>query len=259
MTPEQIRSRLLPVLEAIHAAAGGWTLGVCSREAGLRAGLSLQLEHCSLLGGSIADFLALPLPAQGRLLVICGDRCSDGGADAVMEQVRGAVGADRCRFVVILPLEVEQDRLVRIWRSGPDGLVARQASGEGQLLRAVLAVLQGQSVLDPALQHRLRQLPHHGDGALDAEALSGRERELLLAVARGYSSSQIAVLQHTRSDSVRRSLSALYRKVGVRDQRALVAWGLEQGLLRPLDLHPLPRATAHPARGSRHRSHPAGH
>jgi DNA-binding CsgD family transcriptional regulator len=43
--------------------------------------------------------------------------------------------------------------------------------------------------------------------------LSPRERELILAVARGH--------------SIRRSLSALYRKVGVRNQRGLVAWGLE--------------------------------
>ena len=78
-------------------------------------------------------------------------------------------------------------------------------------------------------------------------SMKERERELLLAVARGHSSATIAALHQVRSDSVRRSLSALYRKVGVKDQRGLIAWGLEQGLLRPPDLLPPPRATVHQA------------
>jgi DNA-binding CsgD family transcriptional regulator len=84
--------------------------------------------------------------------------------------------------------------------------------------------------------------------------LSPRERELILAVARGHSSVQIAALQQVRSDSIRRSLSALYRKVGVRNQRGLVAWGLEQGLLRPPDLHAPLRPPELAARGNGHRS-----
>ncbi|MFM7677128.1 MAG: response regulator transcription factor [Synechococcus sp.] len=66
--------------------------------------------------------------------------------------------------------------------------------------------------------------------------LSPREQELILAVARGHTSRQIAALQQLRSDTVRRRLSQLYRRVGVRNQRALVAWGLARGLIRQPDL-----------------------
>ncbi|WP_398335606.1 hypothetical protein [Vulcanococcus sp.] len=66
--------------------------------------------------------------------------------------------------------------------------------------------------------------------------LSGEEQELIVDLARGHTCGEIALLRQRRCDSVRRALSNLYRRVGVRDQRALVAWGLEQGLLRPSDL-----------------------
>ncbi len=259
MTPDQIRARLQPLLQLITAAADGWTVAICSNEQWLRGSLAMVLDCCSLAAGSIAEFLALPLPAHGQVLVICGDQGMDGGADEVIGQLRQAVGKHRCHFLVILQESVGQERLEQIWRCGADALVCHEACGEGQLLQAILLVLRSQCSLDPGLRQRLQQAPDRQVQASAAVALSERERELLLAVARGYSSSKIAVLQHIRSDSVRRALSALYRKVGVDDQRGLVAWGLEQGLLRPLDLRALPRLAAHPATGSRHRSQAAVH
>jgi hypothetical protein len=44
-------------------------------------------------------------------------------------------------------------------------------------------------------------------------------------LARGHTCGEIARLRQRRCDSVRRALSNLYCRVGVRDQRALVAWG----------------------------------
>ena len=53
---------------------------------------------------------------------------------------------------------------------------------------------------------------------------------------RGRSSREIAALRQVRCDSVRRQISHLYRKADVCNQRSLLAWALEQGLLRPADL-----------------------
>ena len=232
------------MLEAITAAAAeGWTLAICSPERGFQAAVALLFDSCSLCAGSIAELLALPLPDHGRLLVICGDRLPDGGADTLIEELQQRLGAQRLQVLVILPRTVSQERLERIWQSGVAALVCRQNSGDGQLLRAVLQVLRGQSVLDPGLRRRLQHCDTSGAmdpaGAIAGpEVMTAQDRELLLAVARGHSSATIAALHQVRSDSVRRSLSHLYRKVGVRNQRGLIAWGLEQGLLRPPDLRP---------------------
>lgn len=124
---------------------------------------------------------------------------------------------------------------------------------KGQLLRAILLVLQGQGLVDPGLRQRLQQTSEA------PPVLSDREQPLLLAVARGHDSDTIAALQQVRSDSIRRNLSALYRKVGVRNQRGLIAWGLQQGLLRPPDLHDAVPRQLHDPGHSRHRRRSADH
>lgn len=250
--PEQIREVLRPVLEAIHSAATGWTVAVCSRERALLGGLALLLEDCRFAEGSIAELLAQPLPTERRLLLICGDRLEDGGVDVLLEQLRLSHGG-RCHSVVILPATIAQERLECIWRSGPDAIVCREACGDGQLLRSILHVLQGHGSVDPGLRRRLQQ-------ASEAPpVLNEREQQLLIAVARGHDSRTIASLQQVRSDSIRRNLSALYRKVGVKNQRGLIAWGLEQGLLRPPDLLVSPRPQLHGSGHSRHRQPAADH
>ncbi len=252
MDPVEIREVLQPLLDAIHAAAAGWTLAACSHERYLLGSLVMLLEDCSIAECSIAELLAQPLPADRRLLLICGDGLEDGGVDLLLEELRLS-HPGRCHAVVVLPAAIPQERLAHVWRSGPDALVCREACGEGQLLRAILLVLQGQGLVDPGLRQRLQQ---------NSEAppvLSDREQQLLLAVARGHDSDTIAALQQVRSDSIRRNLSALYRKVGVRNQRGLIAWGLQQGLLRPPDLQDAVRPQLHDPGHSRHRRRSADH
>jgi DNA-binding NarL/FixJ family response regulator len=98
-------------------------------------------------------------------------------------------------------------------------------------LQAVLDLMAGRPCIDPVFDRRLRRRERHPRGQL-----SPAERELLLALAWGRSSAEIAALRQVRCDTVRRQRSHLYRKAGVADQRGLLAWALEQGLLRPPDL-----------------------
>ena len=77
---------------------------------------------------------------------------------------------------------------------------------------------------------RLVNLPRPIEPVIASGPLS--DRELIHAIARGHSSRQIAALQQLRCDTVRRQLSDLYRRLGVRDHHGLIAWGLQQGLLR---------------------------
>ncbi|MCT0225595.1 LuxR C-terminal-related transcriptional regulator [Synechococcus sp. CS-1328] len=236
MLCDDIRATIQPLLRSIAAASEGWTLAICSPDRMWLTASALLLERCTLIARSIAEFLTLPLPQQGRLLLLCDDQCADGGADDLIAQLRSLLGPERCRVVVCLAADVPQERLESLWRCGMDGICSRAAGREGALLQTILMVLRGQSCLDPLFRERLRT----PSAVLGAEGravqLTGREQELIVAVARGYTSRQIAVLQQLRSDTVRHRLSQLYRKVGVPNQRGLIAWGLDHGVIRRPDL-----------------------
>ena len=232
---DQYRAQLRALQDEIVLAAEGWTVVACSPQRHEKTAAMLLFESCSLTASSIADLLHQPYPPAGPVLVLCNDNCPDGGADELVFQLSQQLGSHRRHFVVVLPQTITQERLQRIWRCGVDVLLCHESCGDGRLLRAVLLALHGRGSIDQDLQRRLQCPDGNPLGPIE---IKEQERELLLAVARGHSSATIAALRQVRSDSVRRSLSALYRKVGVKNQRELIAWGLEQGLIRPPDLQP---------------------
>lgn len=254
LDPAALRASTRHLLNDIATAAEGWTVAICSEDLLLQASGVLLLDCCSLVATSIGQLLIHLQATAKPLLVICDDSCTDGGADDLIHQLRLALGAARCRFLVVLADSVAPERLQRIWSSGAEALCCLQACGRGQLLHALLMVFKGQSCVDPLFRRRLQQpLALHGaDG--QALELSHREQELITAVARGHNSREIASLHQLRGDTVRRYLSNLYRKVGVRDQRGLISWSLAHGLIRPPDLHSHPRPLQLGSEGSRHRN-----
>ena len=218
-------------LSALHRrvieACQGWTIAVCSRNTQI-AVISTLLFERPLLSGSIAELLA-QLPAAGApLLLIADDDLPDGGADLLIELVRTAHGSGSCRVLIYLPRAINDARLQRLWHGGADALLSLESGGSGLGLNAILELVAGRPCIDPAFNQRLRR-PH-------TVRLRPREQELILALARGRSTREIAALRQVRCDSVRRQLCNLYRKTDVHDQQGLLAWGLEHGVLRPPDL-----------------------
>jgi DNA-binding NarL/FixJ family response regulator len=238
MEKTTLRQRLLPLQQQQARASEGWTLAVCSPNAQVAVIATLVLEQ-PLISTSLPDLLAQLNGPVERLLVIADDALADGGADQLMEQLRSHPAIGCCRVLLYLPLAIGDSRLEHLWQCAPEGLLSLESGGNGSGLRALIAVLEGEHCLDPRFSTRLRRR-HAAVAALPGQCrlhqLSGEEQELIVDLARGHTCGEIARLRQRRCDSVRRALSNLYRRVGVRDQRALVAWGLEQGLLRPSDL-----------------------
>jgi DNA-binding NarL/FixJ family response regulator len=238
MQPVAVRSQIHTLQNAIRDLSSGWTFVVCTTNQRLISTMALLLEQLEMSAGSIAELLALPLPQQDQILVICDDAGTDGGAEELMRQVRDRLGSARCRFLLCLEPEITQERLLRLWRCRPNAVSCGRNCGTGWLLQAVAAVLRGQFIADPTLQQRL--YPPVPCCGLDERQLpiTTRERELIHLVARGHDSPQIAALRQRRCDTIRRQLSVLYRKTGVRDQRGLISWALAHGVIRQVDLVP---------------------
>ena len=233
---EEQRERIRRLNQAINERSEGWTLLACTRHRYQQTALVVSLEPLHAAVASAAELLAMPLPTQGRLLIICDDEDLEKDVLTLIAQMRQLHGEARCRFLVCLRQEVPRPRLEQLWRSGADGITCLDRTGDGHLLEAVLALLRGLTCLDPVFSERLRHQSQRDHAAETCLQLNERERQLIRLLAHGRSSAEIAALLQLRADTIRRQLSGLYRKAGVRGQRGLLSWGLEQGLIRPPDL-----------------------
>ena len=235
MAPAPLYGHHQPLHRQVLEACQGWTIALCSANAQVEVITTLLLEQ-ALVSHSIAELLAqLPNPTT-PLLLIADDELPDGGADLLLEQLRSHRGMGPVRGLIYLPSTIPTPRLQHLWMHGADALLSLESGGSGLGLRAVLELVAGRSCIDPRFDRRLRQGPRHRGGPLQPPELSAAELELLLALARGRSTPEIAALRQVRCDTVRRQRSHLYRKAGVADQRSLLAWALAQGLLRAPDL-----------------------
>ena len=145
MLPEEIRSTVRRLQQAIAAIDRDWSIAVCSPDARFQATVALLLERCTHTADSIGELLALPLPSPpAPLLVLCDDDMPDGGAEELIAQLRTNRSAEQCRVLVCLAPEISATRLEALWRGGADGLCCYRNAGSGQLLKTVWSLLDGE-------------------------------------------------------------------------------------------------------------------
>lgn len=137
-----------------------------------------------------------------------------------------------CSQVVVLTSYHDDEYIVPAIRAGALSYLLKGV-GLGELTEAVRKAARGQAVLHP---HIAAQLVHELQGgsreaALFAQALSGREREVLLLIAQGLTNAQIAerlvISERTVKSHVNNILSKLH--VVDRTQAAIYAW--REGLI----------------------------
>jgi DNA-binding NarL/FixJ family response regulator len=161
--------------------------------------------------------------------------------------------AERRRVLAVLADQSDQQRLQRLLELGLDGLCSQSSCGQGRIYTAVDAIASGGFYIEP--QFRQRLLPTSGAEAPDAapppepvppaspapaatplapEDLSHHERELLRELCLGFNSQEIATHRGMTYQSVRRTLSLSYQRLGVRDRAQAIGWCVAHGLI-PLE------------------------
>ncbi len=131
-------------------------------------------------------------------------------------------------------------------RNGASGFLLKDTAPD-ELIRAIAAVAAGESLLAPFATRRLIEefvalgpaYAAPGDTVRKRVGLTGREQEVLVAVARGLSNEEIASSLFMGYATVKTHVSHLLTKMQARDRTQLVMLAYEYGLVRPGQLpHP---------------------
>jgi DNA-binding NarL/FixJ family response regulator len=138
------------------------------------------------------------------------------------------------RVIVLTTFDLDEYVFAAL-RAGASAFLLKDAAPE-ELLAAVRAVRAGDAVVAPSatrrlLEHVVDTLPAAapGDGH---DELTAREREVLLAVARGRTNAEIAADLFMAEATVKTHVGRLLRKLGLRDRVQLVIYAYEHRLIR---------------------------
>jgi DNA-binding NarL/FixJ family response regulator len=198
--------------------------------AGVRAGLDATIDVVGE-AGSVAE--AVPLVKELDPDVVLLDvHLPDGGGQAVIVQV--APDRPAVKFLALSVSDAAED-VIGVIRAGARGYVTKAISGP-ELTEAVHRVADGDAVFSPRLAGFVLDA-FRGEGGVtgtgdpELDQLTGREREVLQLIARGYRYKEIAARLHISTRTVESHVSAVLRKLQLSSRHELTRWAAERRLI----------------------------
>jgi DNA-binding NarL/FixJ family response regulator len=152
-----------------------------------------------------------------------------GGAEATARVRRD------CPDVKVLALTVHEERLylTQLLRAGASGYVLKRAASS-ELVRAVRTVAAGGTYIDPSIAGTLVEGYLESNDSAEPppnDSLSGREREVLMRIAKGFSNKEIAAQLKLSVKTVETYKSRVAEKLGLRTRVDIVRYAVGQGWL----------------------------
>ncbi|MFP5020502.1 response regulator transcription factor [Pseudonocardia phyllosphaerae] len=117
-------------------------------------------------------------------------------------------------------------------RAGASGFLLKRTPPR-DVVRAVHTVAAGESLLFPAAVRELVAGFAGGGDGLAGAGLTGREGEVLRAMARGLSNAEIAAELHLGVETVKTHVSSVLARTGARDRTQAVVRAYESGFVDP--------------------------
>ena len=141
--------------------------------------------------------------------------------------------------VLILTTFDPDEYVYKALRAGASGFVLKDIPPE-ELPPAVRTVADGGALLAPSITRRLignfaERLVVDTAVASRLDRLTGREREVLTAIARGFSNAEISKELFIGAATVKSHVSSILTKLGLRDRAQLVVFAYESGLVEAGD------------------------
>jgi DNA-binding NarL/FixJ family response regulator len=148
----------------------------------------------------------------------------------------GNGGKDRPKVVMLTTFDLD-DYVYEALRAGASGFLLKD-SPRHDLIAAVRAAAAGDALLAPSVTRRLievfaRKPPETTPSPSRLAALTPRERDVLLQLARGRSNSEIASGLFVSEATVKTHVGSVLAKLGLRDRVQAVILAYETGLVTP--------------------------
>ncbi|MGA2502931.1 MAG: response regulator transcription factor [Anaerolineales bacterium] len=157
--------------------------------------------------------------------------------DLRMPGMDGLTAIERLRVeqpqvsVIILTTFNEDDLMLRGMQAGAKGYLLKDTDRE-TLFNSIRAAARGETLLKPEiLAHLLAMAGTGKTPANDGIELTERELEVLMRVAQGERSKEIAVRLEISERTVKAHLASIYNKWGVDSRAAAIAIAAQKGLL----------------------------
>jgi DNA-binding NarL/FixJ family response regulator len=141
--------------------------------------------------------------------------------------------ASRSRIVVLTTYDAD-DSVFAALRAGASGFLLKDAR-PADLVDAVRVVAGGDALLAPSVTRRLldRMVAQPAGPPAELRELTDREQEVLRLVAGALSNAEIAQRLSLSETTVKSHVSAVLRKLGLRDRVQAAVLAYEVGLVRP--------------------------
>ena len=151
---------------------------------------------------------------------------------AATRALLSALGEDAPKVLVLTTFDLDESAASAI-EAGASGFLLKAAEPDF-LLAAIRAVASGNQVVAAGATRRLwerfRARPTSSPGP-EYDALTAREREILVRAAEGLSNAEIAAVEVLAEGTVKVHVSRILGKLGLRDRVQLVVYAYEHGLV----------------------------
>jgi DNA-binding NarL/FixJ family response regulator len=163
------------------------------------------------------------------------------GLEATRLLTRGSPERDTPKVVMLTTFDLDE-YVYEALRAGASGFLLKD-SPRADLIAAVRAAAAGNALLAPSVTRRLieafaRRPPETAPSPARLAALTAREREVLVRLARGGSNSEIAATLFVSEATVKTHVGNLLAKLGLRDRVQAVILAYETGIIVPGDPAP---------------------
>ncbi|MDE6857862.1 MAG: response regulator transcription factor [Alistipes sp.] len=195
---------------------------------GLR-GLLDRREEYTVVGeaGDGAEFLSMLPTIDADVVFMDISMPRMGGAEATERALEVRPGLR----VVTLSMFGDENYYARMVEAGACGFLLKD-SDIGEVTAAIEAVMNGENYFSPAVQSSLAgSMRSAATRSSDADALSGREIEILVGVCRGLSNQEIADELFISKRTVDKHRANILEKTGCKNTASLVIYAIRRRLV----------------------------
>lgn len=198
----------------------------------VRGGIRRILESragCVVVGEAADGFEAIDALRQIDADVLVLDLKMDGRDGIEVLKVAKIERPDL--KVIVLTMHAGREYVVRAMEEGADGYLLKDSAVQ-DLAAAIDAVMAGRTYFSPAIQQQMAAILKGGSPATpDLRALTDREREVLILLARGLSTKEIATTLDIGTRTVETHRANVMRKLGVRSVALLTQVAIREGIV----------------------------